>query len=132
MAAAGGAMGAVGGAMMGAGGAGMTGPGQKPTIRNPVMTMLMTFIPIYGIIVYYGMIKELKNFTQDPGFFMWGWLIPCFNFYWMLLLLPQQVTKAKQMAGSPKPARGIIFYWFIGPYALAADLNEVADPNWTG
>ena len=44
----------------------------------------------------------------------------------------QKITKAKQMAGSPKPARGIILYWFIGPYALAADLNEVADPNWTG
>ncbi len=118
--------------MMGAPGGAMAGPGQKPTIRNPIMTLIMICIPIYGLIVYYGMIKELKDFTQDPGFMMWGWLIPCFNMYWMLLLLPAQVTKAKQMAGSQKPARSILLYWLIGPYALAADLNEVADPNWTG
>ena len=117
---------------MGHPGAAMTGPGQRPQIRNPIVTLLMMFIPIYGLILFYGMIKELRDFTQDQGFFMWGWLIPCYSLIWFLSVLPAQVGKAKQMAGSPKPPRGAIVYLLLAPYALAADLNEVADPNWQG
>jgi hypothetical protein len=108
------------------------GAGMKPQIRNPIVTFIMLMIPIYGLIVFYGMLKELKDYTQDPDFFLFGWLIPCYGPIWWLFKVPEQVTKAKQMAGSQKPARSILLYWLLGGYALAADLNEVADPNWQG
>ncbi len=128
----GGAMAVAGGAMAAAGMPGaMAGPGQRPTIRNPVVTLLLCFIPLYGIFVFYQMAKELADFTGD-GFFALGFLIPCYNIIWLLSVLPGQVTKAKQMGGSQKPARGVILYLFVPAYALACDLNEVADPNWVG
>ncbi len=135
----GGALGAFGAQMGGAmaqAGAGNPlaggGAGAKPQIRNPVMTLLMMFIPLYGLIVWYGMVKELKDYTQDPNFFVFGWLIPCYNIIWILLKLPEQVTKAKQMAGAQRPAKSFFLYWLVPGWALASDLNEVADPNWTG
>ena len=109
----------------------MAGAGQRPTLREPVMTLLMCFIPIYGIIVCYKMANELAQFTRS-GFFSLGFLIPCYNFIWILMALPNEVAKAKQMAGSPKPPRSFILYLFLWPYALACDLNEIADPNWVG
>ena len=108
------------------------GAGPLPQIRNPMTTFFMLFIPVYGLIVLITMLQELKNFTQDPGFKWWGFLIPCYGFYWLLFVVPQQVSKAKMMAGSLRPVRGLLHYWFIPGYALAADLNEVADPNRVG
>ena len=96
------------------------------------MTLLMMFIPFYGLYLFYTMVMELKNYTQDPDFFAFGWLIPCYNYIWLWMKLPEQVTKAKQMAGLQKPAMGFIMYFLVCPYALASDLNEIADPNWTG
>jgi hypothetical protein len=123
---------AAGGAMQQGFGGAMAGPGSRPTIRNPVVTLLMCFIPIYGLIVWYGMVKELKNFTNDSDFFEFGWIIPCYGLFWALSVLPNQVSKGKQMAGSQRPANSIVLYIFLAPYALASDLNQIADPNWTG
>jgi hypothetical protein len=43
--------------------------------------------------------------------------------------VPQQMTKAKQMARSQRPTRGFIVYFLIFLYALAADLNDLANPQ---
>jgi hypothetical protein len=45
--------------------------------------------------------------------------------YWMWMLVPQEVTKAKQMLGLQQPARGIVLYIFLWPFALASDINEM-------
>jgi hypothetical protein len=56
--------------------------------------------------------------------------IPLLNYYFLWVKVPEQVTKAKQMAGSRNPqSAGIVFYIFLPLYALSKDLNEVWDPN---
>lgn len=72
------------------------------------------------------MLLELKRFTQDEGFLWWLVFIPCVNYYLLWWLLPQQVAKAKQMAGLPNPPRHIVLYIFFALYALPADLNELS------
>jgi hypothetical protein len=47
----------------------------------------------------------------------------------MWIQVPQQVTKAKQMVRAQNPTRGFIVYFLLFPYALAADLNDIARPN---
>ena len=146
------------GAQMGFGGAGMA-MGAKPKIRNPLMTILLPYGLMFGgqvlgsilamispylaivgslcalagsvlFLVYtYQMLQELKAATQDESFNWWFILIPCFNYYFMWIKVPEQVGKAKQMARSPVPARGIVVYVFLFLYALAADLNDVAQSN---
>ena len=72
------------------------------------------------------MAQELKNFTNDPQLnpvFMW---IPCLNIYSLVLQVPAIMQRAKQQAGSPVPARGIVVYFFIGLWAFASDLNDIA------
>ena len=46
----------------------------------------------------------------------------------MFVKVPEQVQKAKEKAGiaQTKPARGIVLYIFLFPYALASDLNDIA------
>ena len=75
------------------------------------------------------MLKELKNATNDSTFQPWFILIPCLNYYFMWIKVPQQVTKAKQMARSQRPTRAFIVYFFFFLYALAADLNDLANPQ---
>jgi hypothetical protein len=76
------------------------------------------------------MLFDLKKVTNDESFMWWLLFIPCANYYLLWLLTPQQVAKAKQMAGLPNPvARNIVLYIFLTPFALAADLNELAAPG---
>ena len=71
---------------------------------------------------------------DEPGFSSWTVaFIPLLGLYFMLIKVPEQVAKAKQMAGSrnPQPA-SIVMYIFLSYYALAKDLNEVWDPQSSG
>ena len=151
----GGAMGsAFSGAMGAPGAAGM------PSVRNPLMTLLIpmgiivggaivgailgmiaSFLSLVGTLIILGgvgfmfysiytMLTELKEVTKDPEFNWWYVLIPYFGLYFMWIKVPEQVTKAKQMAGSRNPqAAGLVMYLFLSYYALAKDLNEVWDPT---
>ena len=60
------------------------------------------------------------------SFAWWPLFIPFYNLYFILIMLPAEVTKAKQMAGVQAPARGIVVYFFLWLYALASDLNDIA------
>ena len=82
-----------------------------------------------AIVYAWNMLKELKNATNDSTFQPWFIFIPCLNYYFMWIKVPQQMTKAKQMARSQQPTRGIIVYFFVFLYALAADLNDLANPQ---
>jgi hypothetical protein len=138
------------------------GLGQRPTRRNPVMLLVLTYGLIIGgyvlssllaMVLNYSllwlamlvqlvalvgavlflvysilMLLELKRVTQDESFMWWLVFIPCANYYLLWWLTPLQVTKAKQMAGLNTPARNIVLYIFLFPFALAADLNELAGP----
>ena len=87
----------------------------------------------YGIFQLWTMLSELKSYTRDDSFQPWWLLIPFLNLYFILAVLPAQVRKAKQMAGSRNPEpNNLLLYWFVGVYALANDLNQVWDPQSAG
>jgi len=110
------------------------GGGPKGQTRNPVTTLILSMVCcVYLIIAMWGMLNELQQYTRDEEFKPWYMFIPLLNYYFLWIKVPEQVTKAKQMAGSRNPqASGIVMYIFLGPYALAKDLNEVWDPSSGG
>jgi len=81
---------------------------------------------VLGVMSYMKMTNELKSVTQNQGFAWWPIFIPIYQIYWMWILLPQEITKAKQMLGVQQPTRGIVVYIFFNLYAYAADLNDMA------
>jgi hypothetical protein len=115
-----------GGAMMGGGGKGQT--------RNPVTVLILSYVCcFYLLFQMWTMLNELQAYTRDEEFKPWYMFIPLLNYYFLWIKVPEQVTRAKQMAGSRNPqAQGIVLYIFLGPYALAKDLNEVWDPMSPG
>ncbi|MBK8256009.1 MAG: zinc ribbon domain-containing protein [Polyangiaceae bacterium] len=115
----------------GYGGGGMGGAGPVGQVRNPVMTLVISlFCCLYGIYQQWTMLNELQAYTRDDSFKPWYMFIPLLNLYFLLFKVPEQVTKAKQMAGSRNPqASSIVVYFFIFYYALAKDLNEVWQPQ---
>ncbi len=59
--------------------------------------------------------------------FAWWWvLVPVYGIYWMVLLLPAEVANAKRAVGAPEPVRSAVLYFFVGLYALASDVNDIA------
>ncbi len=72
------------------------------------------------------MANEVKSVTNNASFAWWPVLIPVYGIYWMLIMVPAEVTKAKQMVGLPQPARGIVLYFFLFTFALASDINDIA------
>jgi hypothetical protein len=77
------------------------------------------------LLIVIPMINEVKAVTRNPDFAWWPIFVPFFNMYWMWLLVPQEVAKAKQLLGVQQPVRGIVFYIFIWPFALASDINDM-------
>ncbi|MBX3260677.1 MAG: hypothetical protein KF782_13370 [Labilithrix sp.] len=157
--------GGFGGAMQGAFGQmgqmgfGAAPGGAKPTVRNPVMTLLLPFGIIVvgnilatilvmvtevgalglignlfalagGIVAILSIIKmtnELKTVTGNASFAWWPAIIPFYQYYWMWVMVPAEMAKAKQMRGIQKPPRGFVVYFFFFLYAYAADLNDIAN-----
>jgi len=121
-----------GGPMGMPGGGGPMGPtGPRGQERNPVMVLVLGMLCcIYGFIQAWSMLNELKEFTRDEDFKPFFMLIPFLNYYFLWIKVPEQVRKAKQMAGSRNPEpQSIVLYIFLFPFALAKDLNEVWNPN---
>ena len=118
-----------GGGMMGGGGGGARGE-----TRNPTTTLILSLVCcFYFLYAMWTMLNELQAYTRDDEFKPWYMFIPLLNYYFLWIKVPEQVAKAKQMAGSRNAqARGIIWYIFLAPYALAQDLNEVWDPSSGG
>jgi len=128
------APGQFGAAPMGMGGGGFGGGGAGGPIgqtRNPVTTLIISMVCCaYGLWQQWSMLNELQAYTRDENFKPWYMFIPMLNLYFLLVKVPEQVTKAKQMAGSRNPqASSIVLYLFLSYYALAKDLNEVWSPQ---
>jgi hypothetical protein len=98
-------------------------------LSSPALSLLSTLSVLGGGIWYLlftiQMVNELKAVTGNAGFAWWPVLVPFYNYYWLLVLLPQEVAKAKQMRGVQTPTRNIILYFFLGNFALASDLNDL-------
>jgi len=83
-----------------------------------------------GILAVLSIIKmtnELKTVTGNASFAWWPAIIPFYQYYWMWVMVPAEMAKAKQMRGIQKPARGFVVYFFLFLYAYAADLNDIAN-----
>ena len=106
--------------------------GVLASLIDPMLAMVGSLIAFVGMILtlvwMISMLLEVKKVTQDDSFMWWLVFIPCVNYYLLWWALPQQVTKAKQMAGLQTTSRHIVLYIFFLMYALPADLNELAGP----
>jgi predicted transporter len=71
------------------------------------------------------MMTELRAITKAETLAWWGLLIPLYSLYIVLVVVPAEMTKAKQALRVQEPTRNIIFYWLLFLYAFAADLNDV-------
>ncbi len=91
-----------------------------------IVNLLFTFGGLaWFILLTIPMVNELKSVTQNQNLAWWPILVPFYNYYWMWLVIPQEVAKAKQMLGVQQPARPIVLYIFLWPFALASDLNDM-------
>ena len=81
---------------------------------------------VIGFISAIKMMGELNGVTKSGAVAWWQLLIPFYNYYVMWILVPAEMTKAKQMAGVQQPTRGFVVYFFLWLYAFAADLNDIA------
>jgi hypothetical protein len=77
------------------------------------------------VILAIQMSNEVKSVTGNPNFVWWPIFVPFYSLYWMLILVPQEVTRAKQMRGVQAPVRSLVIYLFLWPFALASDLNDL-------
>ena len=60
----------------------------------------------FGWLFYmWTMLNELQQFTRDDDFKPWFIIVPFLNYYFLWVKVPEQVAKAKQMAGwrNPQP-----------------------------
>jgi hypothetical protein len=94
------------------------------------LTFLGTLSVLAGAVMYVvsaiKMANELKAVTRNAAFAWWPMLIPFYNYYWAWLMVPAEVTKAKQMMGIQQPTRSIVLYIFLWHFALASDINDMA------
>ena len=74
------------------------------------------------------MLFETQTASGNSDFKWWFQLVPLLNIYFDVIMIPQLITQAKTSRGiiQQKPTRGIVFYFFLFPYALALDLNDLA------
>jgi hypothetical protein len=71
------------------------------------------------------MVNELKVVTRNDAFAWWPIFVPLYQFYWAVVLLPQEVKKAKQLLGVQQPVRSPVLYLFLMLFALASDINDL-------
>jgi hypothetical protein len=99
-------------------------------IISPSIGALSGLFFLAGAVMYLlsaiKMVGELKTVTRNEGFAWWPILVPIYNYYWLWIMVPAEVARAKQMLGLQAPARGIVVYVFLWHYALASDLNDMA------
>jgi uncharacterized membrane protein len=80
----------------------------------------------FAIISIIKMVTEVKSVTNNQAFAWWPMIIPFYNWYWMALLVPQEVANAKRAVGAQEPVRSPVLYFFLFLFALASDINDIA------
>ena len=89
-----------------------------------------SLVSLVGVVLYVvaaiKMTNELKSVTGNESFAWWPMFIPFYQYYWMWVMVPAEMAKAKQMKGVQQPPRGFVVYFFLFLYAFAADLNDLA------
>jgi len=97
--------------------------------RNPVMILLISMICApYALIAIIGMFGDLEKAAPESQnkFAWWMLLIPIYGIILALTKLPAWVGDAKKKYNCPNPnPMGVVMYFFLSPFALATDLNEI-------
>jgi hypothetical protein len=105
---------------------GATGNDTIASIMSGIGGLVYLAALILTLINIIKMANELKAVTGNPSFAWWPIFIPCYNYYWMWVAVPQEMAKAKQMRGIQTPPRNFFIYFLFFLYAFAADLNDIA------
>jgi hypothetical protein len=80
---------------------------------------------VWYLLLAVQMVSELKSVTRSEELAWWPLIVPIYQLYFMWVVVPQEVAKAKQMVGAPKPPQSLLLYIFLWHYALASDLNDL-------
>jgi hypothetical protein len=80
---------------------------------------------IWYLLIAIQMINELKVVTHSDALAWWPLIVPVYSLYFMWIVVPQEVAKAKQMLGVRQPPQSIVIYILLWPFALALDLNDM-------
>jgi hypothetical protein len=109
--------------------AGAQDAGPVGTVRNPVMTTVLSSICfIYAFIAIYSMLSELKAYLRKDEIQPWHIIVPFWNLVVLWIKTPEWVSEAKRRAGCANPSSaGVIMYVIpiVNFYSFANDLNEV-------
>ncbi len=81
---------------------------------------------IVAILAWKAMADELKSVTKNAQFAWWPIIVPIYNLIYLLTIVPPEMQRAKQMVGAQQPARSNILYFLLPLYAMAADINDIA------
>ena len=100
------------------------------SLITPILGLISTVAFLAGFVMYLlsaiKMVNELKVVTRNAAFAWWPIIVPIYNYYWLWIMVPAEVKKAKQMMGVQAPTRSIVLYIFLWHFALASDLNDMA------
>jgi hypothetical protein len=80
---------------------------------------------VWYLLIAIQMINELKAVTHSDELAWWPLIVPVYSLYFMWIVVPQEVAKAKQMLGARQPPQSIVIYILLWPFALASDLNDM-------
>jgi hypothetical protein len=82
---------------------------------------------LFFCFIMMGMVKELQAAENDSSFPGFANFVPIWNLIIWWSKVRALIAQAKQRRGiHPAEAKGIVWYIFFAPYALAADLNDLA------
>lgn len=71
-------------------------------------------------------LDEMRNAAGNPAFPRWPIIVPIYNLIYMLMMVPKEMQKAKQMRGMQPTTRNLALYFFFPVFALQSDLNDLA------
>jgi len=80
---------------------------------------------VWYVVLAIQMANEVKAVTRTEDFAWWPIFVPFYGMYWMWILVPQEVSKAKQLLGIQQPTQSIVLYIFLWHFAFASDLNDM-------
>jgi len=126
-----------------------------PTHRNPLLTLLFPLAVMFGgmvlaallglvsaalsgigslvvlggvvwwLLIAVQMVRELHAVTKSEALVWWPLIVPFYNLYFLWIVVPQEVAKAKQLLGLRQPPQALVLYIFLWPFAMASDLNDM-------
>ncbi len=71
------------------------------------------------------MLAELKAVTRSEELAWWPLIVPFYQLYFMWVVVPKEVAKAKQTLGANANPQPVLLYVFLWHFALASDLNDM-------